>query len=87
MFERIERQHGLRIGTLLSVIACDSPAVQCAVPFASGHGDGTPFLAPLVVLVALAYCLMRVVLKAVTNEPSSATTEVPREPSAPQRVR
>ena len=80
-------RQGRRSATLLLAITCGGGAVQCAVPFASGHGDGAPFLAPLVVLIALAYCLMRVVLKAVTKAPSGTTMEVPGGPDAPPRVR
>ncbi|MBL7939749.1 MAG: hypothetical protein JNL43_10350 [Flavobacteriales bacterium] len=76
-----------RIRVLLTVTVCANTAVQCAVPFSTGHGDGTPFLAPMVMIVSLSYYLIRVVLKAVTKGPSGSTMEVPDGPGAPPNVR
>lgn len=81
------RNVGLQRILVWSGVVFHATIGQCAVPFASGQGDGAPFLAPLVVLVALAYCLLRVVQKAVTKDPSGTTLEMPRDPNASPPVR
>ncbi len=80
-------QQGRRLGAMLLAFLCGGFTAQSAVPFASGHGDGTPFLAPLLVLVALAYYLVRVLPKTLWKDSFNSKAEVPRFPSAPPRVR
>ena len=64
--------------TLLLLVLLSTTPVQCAVPFASGHADGSSSMVPLFVIILLAYCARRIAVRAVMKS-------VPGNTAAPGR--
>lgn len=64
--------------TLLLLVLLSTAPVQCAVPFASGHADGSSSMVPLFVIILLAYCAKRIAVRAVMKS-------VPGNTGAPGR--
>lgn len=54
--------------TLLFSTVLSGTQAQGAVPFSSGHNDGSSSMVPLLVIVLLAYCAQRVAARAVVRE-------------------
>ena len=72
---RVRNDHGhprLRPLVVISGALLVSTA-RCAVPFASGHGDGSSSLAPLIVTVLLAYYLHRFLMRVASRVPSGGS--------------